>query len=117
VEVAVLGLAFRPGTSDMRESPAVPVIHRLLADGARVSAYDPAARDEAARTFANSTVRLCPDLGSAVARADAVVVMTRWDEFRSLPDVLRASGRNPLVVDGRRMLDRRSCERYEGIGL
>lgn len=117
VRVAVLGLAFRPGTSDMRESPAVPIVRRLLAEGASVSAYDPAAREEAVRIFSDDTVRLCEDLDSAVADADAAVLLTRWDEFRRLPEALRATGRAPLLVDGRRMLEPAAYQRYEGTGL
>jgi len=117
VRVAVLGLAFRPGTSDMRESPAIPIVRRLLAEGATVSAYDPAARDEARRVFPDGAVHLCDDLASAVADADAAVIVTRWEEFRGLPDALRATGRTPLLVDARRMLEKTAYERYEGIGL
>jgi UDPglucose 6-dehydrogenase len=117
VRVAVLGLSFRPGTSDMRESPAIPIVRRLLAEGASVSAYDPAARDEARRVFSDGRVRLCQDLDSAVCEADAAVLVTAWDEFRRLPGVLRATGRTPLLVDGRRMLEKTAYEGYEGIGL
>jgi len=117
LRIAVLGLAFRPGTSDMRESPAIPIARRLLAEGASVSAYDPAALDEARRVFPDGVIRLCADLPSAVADADAAILVTRWDEFRGLPDALRATGRAPLLVDGRRMLDKQAYERYEGIGL
>jgi UDPglucose 6-dehydrogenase len=117
VGVAVLGLAFRPGTSDMRESPAIPIVRRLLADGARVSAYDPVAGDEARRIFPDGALRVCDDLATAVADADAAVLVTRWEEFRGLPDALRDSGRVRLLVDGRRMLDKTTYERYEGIGL
>jgi len=117
VHVAVLGLAFRTGTSDMRESPALPIVRRLLAEGARVSAYDPVARDEARRFFPNGRVRLCDDLASAIGDAEAAVVVTWWDEFGGLPDALRATGRTPLLVDGRRMLERAAYERYDAIGL
>jgi len=119
VRVAVLGLAFRPGTSDMRESPAIPIVRRLLAEGAKVSAYDPAAQDEARRIFPNGTVRLCDDLASAVAETDVAILVTRWEEFRRLPDALRATGREPppLLIDARRMLEKTVYEPYEGIGL
>ncbi len=117
VRVAVLGLAFRPGTSDMRESPAIPIIRWLLAEGARVSAYDPAARDEALGIFADGGVSVCEDLDSAVADADVAVLVTRWEEFRRLPTALRSTGRSPLLVDARRMLDKTAYERYEGIGV
>src|SRR6266705_2283786 len=117
LRVAVLGLAFRPGTSDMRESPAIPIVRRLLAEGASVSAYDPAAREEASRIFADGGVRVCEDLRSTVADADAAVLVTRWEEFRNLPEALRAAGRAALLVDGRRMLHPAVYERYAGIGL
>jgi UDPglucose 6-dehydrogenase len=117
VRVAVLGLAFRPGTSDMRESPAISIVGHLIAQGACVSAYDPAARDEARQIFPDGAVRLCDDLASAVADAEVAVLVTRWEEFRRLPDVLRGTGHTPLLVDGRRMFDKTAYERYEGIGV
>jgi len=117
VRVTVLGLAFRPGTSDMRESPAIPIVRRLVAEGARVCAYDPAAREEARRVFTNGDVRLCETLEMAVADADVVILVTRWDEFRRLPELLHATGRAPVLVDGRRLVDKVAYERYEGIGL
>jgi len=92
-------------------------VRRLIAEGASVRAYDPAARDEAARIFSDAAVLVCEDLRSAVADADAAVLVTRWEEFRTLPEVLRAAGRGALLVDGRRMLDRTAYERYAGIGL
>src|SRR3546814_15574810 len=78
--VAVLGLSFKPGTDDMRESPATPVIHALHSGGARIKAYDPVARHEAERLFANGMVAHCESLQQAVHGADAVVLMTRWEE-------------------------------------
>ena len=117
VRVAVLGLAFRPDTNDMRESPAIPIIHDLLAQGAELTAYDPAANAEARRLFGNGRLRVCDDLPEAVRDVDAVVLVTRWDEFRRLPELLRRGERQPVVIDGRRMLDKASVPRYEGIGL
>lgn len=117
VEVAVLGLAFRPGTDDMRESPAVPIIRDLLAQRAKVRAYDPVANEEARKIFVNGNPRLCDKLSDALADVQAVVLVTRWDEFHQLPEHLEAKDPQPLVVDGRRMLDRRKVRRYTGIGL
>jgi UDPglucose 6-dehydrogenase len=117
VRVAVLGLAFRPDTDDMRESPAIPIIQDLLAAGAEVTAYDPAATVAARRRFANDRLRVCGDLSEAVQDVGAIVLTTKWDEFTRLPDLLRDRHPQPLVVDGRRMLDKRDVQRYEGIGL
>jgi UDPglucose 6-dehydrogenase len=117
VRVAVLGLAFRPDTSDMRESPAIPIINALLDEQAVLKAYDPAAREEARKIFPNGKVRLCENLAQAVEDTQAIVVVTGWDEFRKLPEVLKNRQPQPLVVDGRRMLEKDSLARYEGIGL
>jgi UDPglucose 6-dehydrogenase len=183
VPVTVLGLAFRPGTSDMRESPAIPIIRDLLARGARVSAFDPAlvpaaqpiavaagargpdwegsaesegseeeeaygfsggsagagprgagfadeapssrsapaAGTEAERAYAlfEGRVRLCRTLEEAVEGARGIALITRWQEFRRLPALLENAGgaEPPVLVDGRRMLDKAHFRSYEGIGL
>ena len=116
VKVAVLGLSFRPDTNDMRESPAIPIVRRLVSDGAKVTAYDPAAAADAHKIFGGDLV-LEASLEEAVEGVDAVVLVTRWSEFERLPELLAKTGQNPIVVDGRRMLDKASVARYEGIGL
>jgi UDPglucose 6-dehydrogenase len=115
VRVAVLGLAFKPGTDDMRESPAIPVVRFLLEQGAIVTAYDPAARDAAARLF-GPRVELCSTVGDTVGQADAILVLTSWPEFRDLPQLVSARDPQPLVVDGRRIFTPQNFGRYEGIG-
>lgn len=115
--IAVLGLAFRPDTNDMRESPAIPIVRALLGEGAAITAYDPAAMDEARKHFKGEPIRFAASLDAAVRDAEAVVLVTRWEEFRGLPQALRAAGRSPLVVDGRRLLEKADLPRYEGIGL
>lgn len=115
--VAVLGLAFKPDTDDVRESPAFPIIRALVEGGAQVSAYDPVANEPAARALAGVAVSYAKNMKDAVEDADAVVVVTRWKEFEALPGVVAAMDRPPLVFDGRRMLDRAAFARYDGIGL
>ncbi|HWF25886.1 MAG TPA: UDP binding domain-containing protein, partial [Solirubrobacteraceae bacterium] len=117
--VALLGLAFKPETDDMREASSLVLAARLQADGARVRAYDPVAAHEA-RTlmlgvdFAESAL-------AAIDGADAVVLVTEWPEFAAL-DFGEVAGRmhGNVVVDGRNFFDRASVEgaglRYEGIG-
>ena len=117
VRVAVLGLAFRPDTDDMRESPAIPILRELIAQGAQVQAYDPVANQEARRIFPNGELRLCDELPEALRNAQAVVLVTRWAEFQKVPQLLAALEPQPLVVDGRRMLAKDSVSRYAGIGL
>ena len=112
--VAVLGLAFKPDTDDLRESPAFPVLRRLRAAGASLTAYDPVARPESHPDLRG--VRLAASLEDAVAGADVVVLVTRWAEFQELPALLACLGRSPLVVDGRRVLPPEAFARYEGIG-
>jgi UDPglucose 6-dehydrogenase/GDP-mannose 6-dehydrogenase len=114
VKVTVLGIAFKPDTDDMRETPAIPLIRRLAEGGACVTAYDPIARPTDNDAFAHVT--LAPSMREAVADAEIVVLVTRWGEFAQLPEILGECGRQPLVVDGRRMLEPRSFARYEGIG-
>ena len=109
--VTVLGLAFKPGTDDTRESPAFPVIEALLGEGATITVYDPVAQAEL------DNVSTAPDLESAIEAADAIVLVTRWPEFEALPQLLAGRERQPIVVDGRRMLDRRAVARYAGIGV
>ena len=117
VDVAVLGLSFRPDTNDMRESPAIPILRLLVAEGAQVRAYDPAAREEAKAIFRGDSVRVCEELEDTIEGAKAVIVVTRWEQFKTLPELLRNFENQPLVIDARRMLEKKSFKRYEGIGL
>jgi UDPglucose 6-dehydrogenase len=116
VRVAVLGLAFKPGTDDVRESPAIPVINELLAEGAVVRACDPVAVGEARKVLPDA-VELTDDLRHALDGAAGVLLVTKWEQFRAVPDLLRGMERPPVVVDGRRMLPPDGVPRYEGIGL
>ncbi len=119
--IGVLGLSFKPGTDDIREAPSLEVIHLLESEGARVQAYDPAAMDRVAREKALPNVRLCEDPYEVAQNADAVVVLTEWNEFKNL-DLLRLRGgmRRPVLVDGRNIYDPEQMESagfvYWGIG-
>jgi len=112
--VTVLGIAFKQDTDDTRESPAFPVIERLRAAGATVTAYDPVARPVGHERLADVT--LARDLRSAVDGAEAVLIVTRWKEFQQLPVLLRELRQEPVVVDGRRILAPSAVRHYEGIG-
>jgi UDPglucose 6-dehydrogenase/GDP-mannose 6-dehydrogenase len=114
--VVVLGTAFKPGTADLRQSPAEPIIEHLSSLGAIVRTFDPAANDDTRRHF-GSRVQVCDAIEEALDGADAVVVCTAWKDFARLPDLLRGRNDPPVVVDGRRMLDPGAFSRYEGIGL
>jgi UDPglucose 6-dehydrogenase/GDP-mannose 6-dehydrogenase len=116
LRVAILGLAFKEDTDDMRESPAIPIITQLLARGVRVKAYDPIAKETARAALPQQEILFCDSLQSVLVDVDAAMLLTRWDEFRKLPDLLANQGSPPLVIDGRRMLDRTTIKRYAGIG-
>lgn len=115
LRVALLGLAFKEDTDDMRESPAIAIALELLQRGALVSGYDPVARDTA-RAALPSGVQLLDTLAQAVESADALLLVTRWDEFRRLPELLASRSDPPLLVDGRRLIGRDAVPRYAGIG-
>jgi UDPglucose 6-dehydrogenase len=116
--IALLGLAFKANTDDMREAPSIVLASRLLAEGADVRAYDPVAKpgDDLVRG-----VSLCDAVLEAVRDADAAVIVTDWDEFRSLASAeVRDAMRRPLIIDGRNLLDPEATRAagfdYEGIG-
>ncbi len=111
--VAVLGLAFKPGTNDVRESPAFPVMNELLAAGAKVSAFDPIAMHEAREAFPDARVRYADSMEAALDGAEAVIVVTPWADFKGLPALVG----DRVLVDPRRAYDKASVARYEGIGL
>lgn len=102
--IAVLGLAFKPNTDDMREAPAVDIINALLAEGAKVRAYDPVAMHEAAKVLKNIT--FCEETYETLEGADALIFMTEWNQFRSLDlDKIRNLLRTPIVLDLRNIYD------------
>jgi UDPglucose 6-dehydrogenase len=117
LRVAVLGLAFKPGTDDMRESPAIPIVNDLLAAGAVIRAFDPVARDEAIKIFGDNGITYFDSLSQVLDNTDAALLLTRWEEFAGLPELLAKKKSPPLLIDGRRMLDKQSLARYAGIGL
>ena len=114
--IALLGLAFKPNTDDMREAPSRVIAYRLLAEGAEVRAWDPVARPDDLQG-----VELCETVLDAVRDADAAVIVTEWPELRSLasPEVREAMAR-PVIVDGRNLLDPEAVQAagflYEGVG-
>lgn len=117
VKVSVLGLAFKPDTDDVRESPAILIVHELLARGAKVSAYDPVATESAKKVLPAAEMRFVDSLEAALRDVDAAVLVTSWDRFRDIPAILLRLGVSPLVVDGRRFLDKQQVTRYAGIGV
>lgn len=104
--IAILGLAFKPNTSDVRESPALYICRALVEAGASVFAYDPIAQPEAAHALQGVNIDYAKDAYDASQQADAVVIVTEWNEFRNLDlDRLRGIVRRPAIVDLRNVLD------------
>jgi UDPglucose 6-dehydrogenase len=109
--IAVLGLTFKPNTDDMREAPSLTIIRTLQDAGARVTAYDPQGMEQAKLMFEN--VRYAADPYSCVSGAQALVIVTEWDEFRALDlGRIRASMRNPVLVDLRNIYRPQEAERH-----
>jgi len=117
--VALLGLAFKPDTDDMREASSLVLAARLEGEGAEVVAYDPVAHERAQELLAS--VELADSALQALDGADAAVLVTEWGEFAEI-DWAEAAGRmaRPLIVDGRNFLDPAAMIaagfEYEGIG-
>ncbi len=96
--IAVLGLAFKPNTDDMRESPAIAIINKLVAKGANIRAYDPEAMDEARQHLPDITY--CESTYDCIDGADALVIITEWDQFRALDfERVKSLMRKPVLVD------------------
>ena len=106
-KLAVLGLAFKGETDDIRESPAIDLVEMLLAEGCSVVAYDPAAMKRAEVEIpANAQMRYASSVEDAAIDADALLILTDWPEFAKLDlDKLRATLRYPIVIDGRNLYD------------
>ena len=103
--IAVLGLSFKAETDDMREAPSIPIMHTLAREGAVLQAYDPAAVENA-RELLPEGVRYCGDVYDAAMGADCLVVLTEWNQFRSLDfERLKGSLRRKLVVDLRNLYE------------
>lgn len=119
---ALWGLAFKPGTDDMREAPSIAVIQGLTGRGASVAAFDPVAMAEARRHLADvKLLDYAPSSDAALAGADALIIVTEWKEFRS-PDFdgMKTALKQPVIFDGRNLFEpalvREMGLEYHGIG-
>jgi len=108
IKIGVLGLAFKPGTDDIRESRSIPVAKKLMEEGAEVLAYDPQAMDNFKRIFPN--LRYCTSAEDVLSECEIILILTNWDEFRNL----NYSGK--IVIDGRRLIEaKKTAKIYEGV--
>lgn len=118
--IGVLGLTYKPETDDMREAPSIPIISRLVEDGATIRAFDPQGMEQA-RAVLPETVQYCTDALDAARDADALVVITEWNEFRAISaDRIRGAMRGQVIVDLRNVYNPASMRAagfaYHGIG-
>ena len=104
--IGILGLAFKPGTDDVRKSKAIEIIEALLCEGAQVKVYDPRAMANFTKLFPNQIEYTTPE---EVLAADAILILTEWDEFNKL------DYKNKIVIDGRRIPKAKEARIYEGI--
>jgi UDPglucose 6-dehydrogenase len=101
--IAILGLAFKPDTDDMREARVIPIVNQLLLEGANVTAYDPVAVNMAKSIF-NNKIQYAPSAISCLKNADAAILVTEWEEFKKLtPEDFLKSMKHPVLIDGRRI--------------
>jgi UDPglucose 6-dehydrogenase len=105
--VALLGLAFKPDTDDLREAPALDIARKLIERGARVKAHDPVAMSRFLQECPDIDVTLCATAEEALQDCDAAVLVTEWQEYRELDwESIKNSMRGQVLLDGRNLLDR-----------
>lgn len=120
-KIAIWGLAFKPGTDDMREAPSLTLIQELTEAGCKISVFDPVATNEAKRRLGEDAIDYCKDMYEALIDADALIIVTEWKQFRvpSWP-VMKKTMKGNVIIDGRNMYDREEVEEacfiYKRIG-
>jgi len=120
-EIAILGLAFKPNTDDMRLAPAIDIINVLLSEGSKVKAYDPVALENAKKIFRNGAITFSETPYDACLNADALIIVTEWNQFKYL-DLLKVknSMKDNILIDGRNIYDPHKVNklgfRYFGVG-
>ncbi|HEX7482212.1 MAG TPA: nucleotide sugar dehydrogenase, partial [Candidatus Bathyarchaeia archaeon] len=119
-KVAILGLAFKPDTDDMREARVIPIINQLLKEGAIVEAYDPVAVNMAKSIFQNK-IQYAPTAIDCLKNADSAILVTEWDEFKKLtPEDFIKNMKQPILIDGRRIYNSKEFSkrlRFTAIGI
>ncbi|MCX7745961.1 MAG: UDP-glucose/GDP-mannose dehydrogenase family protein [Clostridia bacterium] len=119
--ITVLGLSFKPGTDDIRESPAIPIIKALLEGMAKVKVYDPKAMENTKRALGDLNIIYSKDVYTACENSDCIVLITEWDDFKNLDfEILKLNVNTPVFIDLRNVYDPqyvKSCGfSYQGVG-
>ena len=112
--IAVLGLAFKPGTDDVRETPALNIIRDLLQKNVRINAHDPKSITEFKKLIKHKNLFFYESIDDAINNADAIILLTAWPIYKKF---LNSKTIDTLIVDGRRFLNKKSFINYQGIGL
>jgi UDPglucose 6-dehydrogenase len=117
--VGVLGLSFKPDTDDMRDAPSIVIINKLQEKGAKIKAFDPVAMENAKKTLKN--VEFCEDAYSVADKADILIILTEWNEFKKINlQKIKEMMRHPVIVDARNIYDASKLRdmdfMYAGVG-
>lgn len=112
--IAILGLAFKPGTDDIRDATSMDVINELLRKNAVLFVYDPLAIENVKKIF-QKKINYCESAKDALKGADACLILTEWDEFRELEDKDFKTMKNRVIIEGRKVLDKKNVKNFEGI--
>ncbi|MGN7476665.1 UDP-glucose dehydrogenase family protein [Solibacillus silvestris] len=110
-KIAILGLAFKPNTDDMREAPSIQIINELVKSGAIVYAYDPIAMGNAKNILGDTLVYM-EDIGEAIENAAAVLILTEWDEIKNVDLTIFHSMDTPIILDGRNCFNVNDMEKH-----
>jgi UDPglucose 6-dehydrogenase len=111
--IALLGLAFKPDSDDIREASSIRIISSLRKRGAKVRAYDPKAMDNMRKLFPD--IEYCKDVEHTLKGSDACLIVTEWEEFKCLKDKDFEGMRNKIIIEGRKVLDPSKVKDFEGI--
>ncbi|MBS3057124.1 MAG: UDP-glucose/GDP-mannose dehydrogenase family protein [Candidatus Diapherotrites archaeon] len=112
--IAVLGLAFKPDTDDMRYAPSIDIINALLAEGAKIRAFDPKAEENAKKLFGNK-IEYCADAYEAAKNSDALLIITEWKEVKEMDlGKIKSAMKAPLIIDGRNIFEK---EKMKALGF
>lgn len=117
--IGVLGLAFKPNTDDMRNAPAIDIVHELVKEGAQIKAYDPQAMEKSKKIL--KQIQYCENPYQAAKGADALLILTEWEDFKGLDyKKIKALMTTPIVLDGRNLLDSKLMDHlgfiYKSVG-
>lgn len=118
--IAMLGLAFKPQTDDLRDAPSLEIAKMLLERGAKIRAHDPVAIEKASQQFKDIHINYCENISDLIDGVDAIVLVTEWPEYRDLPwEEIMQKVHSPILLDGRNYLDKSRMEKagYKYIGI